>query len=333
MEKPKVSLLWINYNSSRILSYILDSLKSMLNQDYSNYEIIVLDNNSTDGSWEKIKEYLLSSAYELIKKGIVKLVRSPMNIGYNDGVNLAYLYSDPRSRYVTIINNDAKLSTDYISYQVDFLEKNRSCGAVQGIILKWSSNVIDSTGFYIDKELIFYPIHRVVDINSYDYVVVSHVEGTTPFYRVEALRKSMTGRYIFLPETFIQWFDGVFVGRMLWRRGYKSVLLTQVLARHRREATVGQIKKVSPVFGYFKTRNKLAFILLSDIPGKYYLVLKILRRTLYHGSIPRKYVLRAFCDAFSFSRRAKRKYRLRIEVFHGPLVVRIGRELRVVFYK
>jgi glycosyltransferase involved in cell wall biosynthesis len=53
---PKVSIIWLNYNSWSNIDIVKFSLESCLNLDYPNYEVIVVDNGSTDGSFETVKE-------------------------------------------------------------------------------------------------------------------------------------------------------------------------------------------------------------------------------------------------------------------------------------
>jgi len=55
--QPKVSIIWLNYNSARFLSLALNSLKSLFDLNYDNYEIIIVDNASSDGSFEAIKKF------------------------------------------------------------------------------------------------------------------------------------------------------------------------------------------------------------------------------------------------------------------------------------
>ena len=57
---PRVSITWLNYNSSRIIDLVLKSLEAVVNLDYPSdrYELIVIVNGSTDGSFEAVKKYL-----------------------------------------------------------------------------------------------------------------------------------------------------------------------------------------------------------------------------------------------------------------------------------
>jgi glycosyltransferase involved in cell wall biosynthesis len=53
---PPLSIIWVNYNSIGIMDIVLRSLKSVLELEYPDYEVIVVDNASSDGSFEKIRD-------------------------------------------------------------------------------------------------------------------------------------------------------------------------------------------------------------------------------------------------------------------------------------
>uniref|UniRef100_A0A7C4FE79 Glycosyltransferase family 2 protein n=1 Tax=Ignisphaera aggregans TaxID=334771 RepID=A0A7C4FE79_9CREN len=55
MSYPKVSIVILIYNAKSTLGEVLDkAIRSALNQDYPNIEIIVADNNSSDGTYEYV---------------------------------------------------------------------------------------------------------------------------------------------------------------------------------------------------------------------------------------------------------------------------------------
>jgi glycosyltransferase involved in cell wall biosynthesis len=56
--RPKATLVWLNYNSSGFLGLALRSLNSLLQLDYDDYEVIIVDNASNDGSFEAIKKFV-----------------------------------------------------------------------------------------------------------------------------------------------------------------------------------------------------------------------------------------------------------------------------------
>lgn len=101
--EPKVSIFWINYNSAHVIDIIRASLDALMRLKYSNYEIILVDNGSTDGSLKAIENHIGKMQYT--QK--IKFVKLSSNIGFAGGVNAAYKMRDEKSEYVAIVNNDA----------------------------------------------------------------------------------------------------------------------------------------------------------------------------------------------------------------------------------
>jgi len=50
--RPPLSIIWVNYNSMIIMDIVLRSLRSVLELEYPDYEVIVVDSASSDGSFE-----------------------------------------------------------------------------------------------------------------------------------------------------------------------------------------------------------------------------------------------------------------------------------------
>ena len=99
---PKVSLVIPVYNSESYLSKCLDSV---LNQTYKNYEIILVNDGSTDNSLEVIKSY--KNMYPKIIKYVTKKNMGP---GYarNEGIKMA------TGEYLMFVDSDDYIDNDYI---------------------------------------------------------------------------------------------------------------------------------------------------------------------------------------------------------------------------
>lgn len=65
MNKPKISVITVVYNG---ISYIESTILSVVNQDYSNFEYIIIDGNSSDGTIEVIRKYESKLAYWISEK-------------------------------------------------------------------------------------------------------------------------------------------------------------------------------------------------------------------------------------------------------------------------
>jgi len=81
----RASLIWLIYNSSGFIDIALGSAESILNLDFDDYEVVIVDNASSDGSFEVIMRFVKEKRLGNVR---VKFVRSDANRGYAGGMNL-----------------------------------------------------------------------------------------------------------------------------------------------------------------------------------------------------------------------------------------------------
>lgn len=121
---PKVYAIVLNYNGRDTLKRCLQSLYST---DYPQLEIVVVDNNSTDGSIEKVKNQFSRCHYLLLRK----------NVGFAAGNNHAIRWAlEKGAKYVFLLNNDAYVNRDTIGRLVETAEKRKSPTLLSPLILK-----------------------------------------------------------------------------------------------------------------------------------------------------------------------------------------------------
>lgn len=113
-----VSVIIVNYNTKELL---LNSINSVIRQ---NCWIIVIDNGSSDGSAEAVRQQYPE----------VQLIRNEQNQGFARAVNQG-LQLPGRKDYHLILNSDATLTADYIGKTVSFMESNPKCAIVTGQLL------------------------------------------------------------------------------------------------------------------------------------------------------------------------------------------------------
>lgn len=94
---PKISVLIPLYNRKH---YVADTVDSVLRQTFQDFEIIIRDDCSTDGSYDFVAE----KYSEQISSGRVKLLRNKMNLGEGGTVN--NLFRDAIGKYLTILHSD-----------------------------------------------------------------------------------------------------------------------------------------------------------------------------------------------------------------------------------
>jgi GT2 family glycosyltransferase len=120
MAKNKVdlSIIILNFNTKDFLKDCLSSIADS-KKDHLSFEIMVVDNASTDGSVEFIKE-LTSSL-------MIKLIENKKNLGFAAGNNLAIPRS--RGRYLLFLNPDTKVLPDTFKTMLEFMDQHSRAGA------------------------------------------------------------------------------------------------------------------------------------------------------------------------------------------------------------
>ncbi|GIS57309.1 MAG: hypothetical protein CM1200mP1_12470 [Candidatus Neomarinimicrobiota bacterium] len=122
MSNSKVSIIIPHWNGIEILS---DCLESLAQTEYTNLEIIVVDNASTDGSPDWVN----------INYPSVKLIENDRNYGYAGGCNRGAGVAT--GDYLVFLNNDTIQHSKWIDTLVDFLDLNSNVAAVQPKILNF----------------------------------------------------------------------------------------------------------------------------------------------------------------------------------------------------
>lgn len=123
---PKVSVLLTSYNHA---DYIEESIDSILNQTFKDFELFIVDDCSTDDSWNKIKKY---------KDKRITSIRNERNKGVVIEPKLLSRFS---GKYLAIAHCDDKWKLNKLEKQVEFLDNNEEYAACFTDVL-----LIDDTG-------------------------------------------------------------------------------------------------------------------------------------------------------------------------------------------
>ena len=115
MSKVDLSVIILNFNTSELLDGALSSLEK-IDKDNFNFEVIVADNGSKDGSIEMVKK----------KHPKVILVDNKANLGFAAGNNRAVPKS--RGRLVLFLNSDTIVPKETLPFMVDYMDRNLGVG-------------------------------------------------------------------------------------------------------------------------------------------------------------------------------------------------------------
>lgn len=129
-DNPNLSIIILNYNVRELLLNCLESIfKNKTNED--NWQIIVVDNASEDGSVEAVKEKYKVIGMDSRFRGNdreVEIIRNKQNLGFSAGNNTAI--PKIRAPVVLFLNPDTVIFDDVIQKSLDYLLSNPDIGAL-----------------------------------------------------------------------------------------------------------------------------------------------------------------------------------------------------------
>ena len=100
-----VSIIIVNYNGKKYLDILFESLKCLIHSDFE-YEIVFVDNASSDGSAEYVREKHEGAIENLT------IIPSKENLGFAGGNNLGV--ANAKGKYIVLLNNDTKPESDWL---------------------------------------------------------------------------------------------------------------------------------------------------------------------------------------------------------------------------
>jgi len=133
---PQASVIIVNWNGR---AYLDECLRALQEQDYPDFEVVLVDNGSTDGSAEWVAKH----------HPWVRLIRLPCNVGFAAGNNVGIRAT--QSQYVVTLNNDTRVEQGWLTALVTAAETDPRVGMCASLMLyAHTPGVIDSAGIAVD---------------------------------------------------------------------------------------------------------------------------------------------------------------------------------------
>jgi GT2 family glycosyltransferase len=250
-----VSILITTYKSE---TFLKTCLESALQQDYPDWEIIVVDNASGDGTREVLREFETRA----------RVIYNDTNRGFAGGQNQAI--AQARGDWLFSLNPDVILKPDFLSHllaaatQVATTPSGERIGALCGKLLRWKpgasderSNTIDSTGIYFRRNLRH--LDRGSDeldrgqYESREYVIGA--TGAAALYRRTMVEDISVGGEFFDEEFFAYREDA----DLAWRAqlmGWSCLYVPQAVAWHVRRVTPERFRQLPDEINRHSIKNR-----------------------------------------------------------------------------
>lgn len=260
MSKPKVSMILSNFNGLQ-LNLIKDCINSLIKPNYPKWELIMVDNSSTDGSVEYLKK-----RFKNHKR--CSVVENPINM-YSQGLNLGARKAS--GKYLAYFNNDVSITKTYLENLVKEFEKDKKLAIAQGKLLNYKDHTkIDSAGETMD---IFGNPQTLgmgeKDKGQYDTPEdILSASGSACMIRKRIFEK--LGGY---DPIFGIGYEDMDLALRVRRMGYKIKKIPKAILYHKRGATdLADFIKISVKWHFNKNRlvtmikNYPALLLIKSLP-------------------------------------------------------------------
>jgi GT2 family glycosyltransferase len=244
MDKPRVSIIILNYQRG---ADTLECLESVSHIDYPSYEIIVVDNASTDNSLSEIRK----------KYPRARIIENKRNLGFAEGNNVAIKASD--SPYVLLLNDDVVVEKTILKDLVEAAETDPKTGIAGPMVLYFETpDRIWSAGGKVN--LFGYTSHlgkgqRMQSCRSPRYV--DYVIGCAILIKREVFNKIGL-----LDSEYFYYFEDTDYCFRARKAGYHSLYLPSPTCRHKTKSEW----ITNPIQAYYYMRNGCVFA-KKDLAG------------------------------------------------------------------
>jgi GT2 family glycosyltransferase len=247
-----IVLTWKNYDLTR------DCLCSLRKIDYTNIEIVLVDNGSADGSAERL-------ASEFTE---VRLITNEKNLGFSAGNNVAIREAMTRNPdYFLLLNNDTQVAPDFLSKLLAVAESDEKIGVVNPKILYFEPDdrIWYAGGFYKP----WWSTGKVRgqnrrDMGKYNETrEISFVTGCALLIKVRVVRQIGL-----LDEVFFLGFEDLDWTMRAMQAGFRAYYVGSAVVWHK--ASYDTKKNLGKsIMDFYRTRNSL-LLARKHIPVRYW---------------------------------------------------------------
>ena len=214
---PKVFVIILNYNGKNTLK---ECLTSVFKSDYPNFEAVVIDNNSQDGSFEMAKNYFSKAHF----------IKNEKNLGFATGNNIGIRFALERmADYIFLLNNDAVIFKNTLSELVNTAQKpeSKKIGIFSPLILKDNSKDIWFAGGKINWLRMRAVHENEPRVSSFKFQVTDYVTGCAMLIKKEVFKKIGL-----LNENFFLYYEDADFCWRAKKEGFKSAVVFGTGVKH-----------------------------------------------------------------------------------------------------
>lgn len=260
----KISIILLNYNG---FDDTIECFESLQKITYSNYNIVIVDNNSPDKSMDRISNYMkekeINFTYQNYSDGLnqnnsfMNLIQSGSNGGYGHGNNIGIKYAlSNNSDYILLLNNDTLVDKNFLAPLIKYFEDHENIG------------ILASQIFYEDRPTIFWANGgsfnkitgkiRHININEKENGQINSSNCTFLSGCMWFIPKKIFTEVGYINEDYFMYVEDLEFCQRVISAGYKLRVISESKIWHKvGSSSGGELTKFSV---YWRTKNYLKFM-------------------------------------------------------------------------
>lgn len=228
----------------------LTCIDAVLQQTYKDFHILLIDNGSHNESLKKLAKFENNAK--------ITFVKQPKNLGFAGGVNVGINHAiDNDYEYVSLLNNDAIITKEWLSVLVSTLEKV-GASSVTGLLLSGDGKKIESTGDSYSKWGLPFPRQRDEPVSKADDsgFVFGGTAGASVY------KTSLFKDIGLFDEKFFAYFEDTDISFRAQLAGHTAYYEKTAIAYHDHGTTSSKM----PGFTVYQTFKNLPVFFWKDVP-------------------------------------------------------------------
>lgn len=240
---PFVSVIIVNFNNKILLN---NCLLSVFKSDYPSFEVVLVDNASSDNSVDFVRSHFSNTN--------LVLIQNKVNLGFAGGNNVGI--GSSRGEYLFFLNNDTEVDENWLKQSIKLMSSDPCIGACQCKLLRLKERKkFDGAGGYVDRFIS--PI--IKGTQEYDYG--QYDQNYEIFWAkgaAFAVKKKVLDEVGYFDNDYFLEYEETDLCWRIWLCGYRILFAPRSIVYHAGSASIS--RKKLKVYYYFH-RNHIATIL------------------------------------------------------------------------
>jgi GT2 family glycosyltransferase len=246
MKSPKVYIIIINWNG---LKDTIECLESVLQLNYDNFKILVVDNGSSDDSYNSISG----------KFPEIEIIGNKSNMGFTGGNNIGIKHAmNNEADYVWLLNNDTVVGSEVLSNLISNARGYDDFGLASPVINYYDSpHCMQYCGSYIDWYK--FEIVHATDVDALHQWDVGRRKNLCLWGTALLISRNLIDNIGCFDDNFFAYYEDFDFSLRSLRAGFTNMMVTEAVIQHKNPLPNATELLRSPAYYFYLTRNNMFF--------------------------------------------------------------------------